>query len=48
MPEVVPLNDGISSNDLWIHDETDKTKANIILGFFDTGLTKFIFPGLLE
>ncbi len=27
---------GISPNDLWIHDEKDKTKANILSRFFDT------------
>jgi len=26
---------GISANDLWIHDEKDATKANILSRFFD-------------
>lgn len=29
----------ISQNDLWIHDESDKTKANMLARFIDTSLT---------
>jgi 2-oxoglutarate/2-oxoacid ferredoxin oxidoreductase subunit beta len=36
VPEVVDLTtNGISINDLWIHDEKDKTKANIMARMFD-------------
>lgn len=35
-PVVVDLTDGtVSKDDLWIHDETDKTKAFILAGFAD-------------
>ncbi|MBA3899556.1 MAG: 2-oxoacid:ferredoxin oxidoreductase subunit beta [Bacteroidetes bacterium] len=34
-PLVVDLNDGHSIDDLWIHDETDKVKASMLVGFFD-------------
>jgi 2-oxoglutarate ferredoxin oxidoreductase subunit beta len=34
-PVVVNLADGVSANDLWIHDEQDKTKASILINFFD-------------
>ena len=34
---------GFSPDDLWIHDEKDKTKANLISRFFDTEF-KEIFP----
>ena len=33
--EVVSLNDGYSSEDLWIHDEQDLSKALILTRFFD-------------
>jgi 2-oxoglutarate ferredoxin oxidoreductase subunit beta len=33
-PEIVSLND-VSVNDLWIHDETDRNKAHILVRFFD-------------
>lgn len=33
-PEIVSLDD-YSKDDLWIHDETDKTKAGILSRFFD-------------
>lgn len=36
-PVIVNIKEtGISPNDLWIHDEKDKTKANMISRFFDT------------
>ena len=31
-------------NDLWIHDEKDKTKANLLSRFFDTGYYDVDFP----
>jgi len=34
--------DGV--NDLWIHDEKDKTKANLISRFFDTEFEGMHFP----
>jgi 2-oxoglutarate ferredoxin oxidoreductase subunit beta len=42
-PVIVDLTkDGV--NDLWIHDEKDKTKANIIARFFDTEFNGVSFP----
>jgi 2-oxoglutarate ferredoxin oxidoreductase subunit beta len=35
-PVVVELNNGVSENDLWIHDESDFFKAQIITRFFDS------------
>lgn len=35
---------GISANDLWIHDEKDKTKANLISRFFDNLFNGEHFP----
>lgn len=34
-PVVVNLEEGHSANDLWIHDEKDQVKANILARFFD-------------
>ncbi|MES2837353.1 MAG: 2-oxoacid:ferredoxin oxidoreductase subunit beta [Bacteroidota bacterium] len=34
-PVVVNLADGHSANDLWIHDESDKVKATLLVNFFD-------------
>ena len=34
-PVVVNLNDGVSADDLWIHDERDRVKAGILSRFFD-------------
>lgn len=34
-PKVVNLVDGFSATDLWIHDEKDQVKANILARFFD-------------
>ena len=34
-PEIVTLGDGVSKEDLWIHDENDKTKAHILAQFAD-------------
>jgi 2-oxoglutarate/2-oxoacid ferredoxin oxidoreductase subunit beta len=42
-PVIVDMTqDGV--NDLWIHDEKDKTKANLIARFFDTEFEGFSFP----
>jgi 2-oxoglutarate ferredoxin oxidoreductase subunit beta len=42
-PVIVDITkDGV--NDLWIHDEKDKTKANIIARFFDTEFGDSPFP----
>ncbi|XOD69017.1 MAG: 2-oxoacid:ferredoxin oxidoreductase subunit beta [Flavobacteriales bacterium AspAUS03] len=35
-PEVVSLKEKYSLEDLWVHDEKDCTKANILARFFDT------------
>lgn len=35
-PVIVDLADGHSANDLWIHDERDQVKANILVRFFDS------------
>jgi 2-oxoglutarate ferredoxin oxidoreductase subunit beta len=34
-PQVVDLNEGFSADDLWIHDESDFYKAQILTRFFD-------------
>jgi 2-oxoglutarate ferredoxin oxidoreductase subunit beta len=36
--------EGVSVDDLWIHDEHDKTKAHIIASFFDTAYEGVDFP----
>ncbi len=44
-PLIVNLNEtGISKDNLWIHDERDKTKANLISRFFDTQFNGEDFP----
>src|SRR5690606_24839535 len=42
-PVIVNVNDECV-NDLWIHDEKDKTKANLISRFFDTYFDGIHFP----
>lgn len=42
-PVIVNVNDECV-NDLWIHDEKDKTKANLISRFFDTDFDGIHFP----
>ncbi len=45
MPVIVDLNaEGVSVDDLWIHDEHDKNKAHIIASFFDTAYEGVDFP----
>jgi len=34
-PVIADISGGASANDLWIHDETDRVKANILSRFFD-------------
>jgi 2-oxoglutarate ferredoxin oxidoreductase subunit beta len=41
-PVIVELGDGVSKDDLWIHDENDKAKAFILAGFADN--TEVHFP----
>ena len=42
-PVIVDITqDGV--NDLWIHNEKDKTKANLIARFFDTAFNGIEFP----
>ena len=44
-PVIVDINEsGISLSDLWIHDEKDKTKANLLSRFFDTLFNGEQFP----
>ncbi|MGZ5286756.1 MAG: 2-oxoacid:ferredoxin oxidoreductase subunit beta, partial [Flavisolibacter sp.] len=42
-PVIVDMNDECV-NDLWVHDEKDKTKASIISRFFDTSFDGIMFP----
>lgn len=42
-PRVVSLND-FSADDLWIHDESDRAKANILVRFFDDATAEGQFP----
>ena len=44
-PKIVNIKENnISTSDLWIHDEKDKTKANLISRFFDTLFEGVHFP----
>lgn len=44
-PVIVNLQEeNISADDLWIHDEKDKTKANLLARFFDTAFNGEHFP----
>lgn len=44
-PVIVNIKDGTASaDDLWIHDEADKTKANLLARFFDTTFDGVAFP----
>jgi 2-oxoglutarate ferredoxin oxidoreductase subunit beta len=44
-PVLVNLDsNGFTADDLWIHDEKDKTKANLISRFFDTSFDGTYFP----
>jgi 2-oxoglutarate ferredoxin oxidoreductase subunit beta len=43
-PEIVELNGGVSENDLWIHDEKDFYKAQILSRLFDDPRAEHHFP----
>ncbi|HET7898989.1 MAG TPA: 2-oxoacid:ferredoxin oxidoreductase subunit beta, partial [Flavisolibacter sp.] len=43
-PEIFDLRDDDFHNDIWVHDEKDKTKANLIARFFDTTFRGVHFP----
>ncbi|MCC5931221.1 MAG: 2-oxoacid:ferredoxin oxidoreductase subunit beta [Cyclobacteriaceae bacterium] len=44
-PRIVELGEnGISTNDLWIHDETDRTKSHILSRFFEDPRVEGNFP----
>ena len=43
-PEVVSLNDGYAADDLWIHDENDFYKAQILVRLFDDPRIEGHFP----
>lgn len=43
-PEVVELGNGISEQDLWIHDEQDRYKAQTLVRFFDEPSKEFHLP----
>ena len=43
-PEIVNLGDGHSAGDMWIHDETDFFKAQILTRFFDNPTTPGHYP----
>ncbi len=43
-PVVVDLNNGVSADDLWVHDEKDLYKAQILTRMFDSPLTEGHLP----
>ena len=43
-PQLVDLTDGVSVDELWIHDETDFYKAQILTRFFDDPSLPGHFP----
>jgi 2-oxoglutarate ferredoxin oxidoreductase subunit beta len=43
-PVIVNLSDGISVDELWVHDEKDKTKASMLINFFDDTRKEGHFP----
>jgi 2-oxoglutarate ferredoxin oxidoreductase subunit beta len=43
-PEVVELNGNVSENDLWIHDEKDSYKAQILTRIYDDPKLEYHFP----
>ena len=44
MPRIVELGDGVSKDDLWVHDENDKNKAFILARFADYAEPHFPRP----
>ena len=43
-PEIVELGNGVSADDLWVHDENDKTKAFILAQFPEFSTVEHHFP----
>lgn len=43
-PVVVALDESISTDDLWVHDESDQVKAGILTRFFDTPSAEMTLP----
>jgi 2-oxoglutarate/2-oxoacid ferredoxin oxidoreductase subunit beta len=43
-PVVVELNSGYAADDLWVHDESDRVKANMLSRFFDDPAAGEHFP----
>lgn len=43
-PVIVDLNNGVSQDDLWIHDETDYLKATLLSRFFEDPTVEGNFP----
>lgn len=43
-PEIVELSEGFSENDLWIHDESDYIKAQLLVRMFDNPEVQGHFP----
>lgn len=43
-PEIVKLEEGEDTSELWIHDENDGVKANLLSRFFDKYLSEDSFP----
>jgi len=43
-PVVVALDESISPDDLWVHDESDQVKAGILTRFFDTPSAEMTLP----
>lgn len=43
-PVIVEIGNGVSANDLWIHDEKDKVKSSILTRFFDNPSTPGHLP----
>lgn len=43
-PVIVDLNDGYSADDLWVHNESDRLKADILARFFDNPKVEGAYP----
>ncbi len=43
-PVIVEIGNGVSANDLWIHDEKDRVKSSILTRFFDNPSTPGHLP----
>ena len=44
LPEIVNLSDGVSENDLWIHDKSDRLKAQLLARMFHNPKMEGHFP----